>query len=65
MLFAQLTSYFLLYAFGGYERLLESTAMSEHDLDDVLGVGAGRDAPHRVGAGDHYPAHQHPAGDRR
>lgn len=34
--------------------------MSEHDLDDVFGVGAGRDAHHRVVAGDHYPAHQHP-----
>ena len=33
---ARITSYVLLYALGGYQRLLGSTAMSEHGLNDAL-----------------------------
>ena len=35
-IFAQATSYFLLYAFGGYQRLLDASAMGEHELEEVL-----------------------------
>ena len=35
-IFARATSYFLLYAFGGYEELLNASSMSEHDLEEVL-----------------------------
>ena len=35
-IFARATSYFLLYAFGGYERLLDASSMSEHDLEEAL-----------------------------
>ncbi|TQN33733.1 heparan-alpha-glucosaminide N-acetyltransferase domain-containing protein [Kocuria rosea] len=35
-IFAQTTSYFLLYAFGGYQRLLDASSMDEHELEEVL-----------------------------
>ena len=35
-IFAQATSYFLLYAFGGYQRLLDASSMGEHELEEVL-----------------------------
>lgn len=36
-IFARIASYVLLYAVGGYDRLLESTpSMTEHDLEDIL-----------------------------
>ena len=35
-IFAQATSYFLLYAFGGYQRLLDASSMDEHELEEVL-----------------------------
>ena len=35
-IFAQATSYVLLYAFGGYQRLLDASSMGEHELADVL-----------------------------
>ncbi|WP_298588491.1 heparan-alpha-glucosaminide N-acetyltransferase domain-containing protein [uncultured Kocuria sp.] len=35
-IFAQATSYFLLYAFGGYQRLLDASAMGEEELAEVL-----------------------------
>ena len=35
-IFAQVTSYVLLYALGGYEELLHSSSMGEHELEDVL-----------------------------
>ncbi|WJZ68519.1 hypothetical protein [Kocuria rosea] len=36
VIFAQAASYFLLYAFGGYQRLLDASAMGEHELEEVL-----------------------------
>ncbi|ALU40874.1 hypothetical protein AS188_15245 [Kocuria flava] len=36
VIFARVASYVLLYAFGGYERLLHSASMSEHDLEEAL-----------------------------
>ncbi|KLU10096.1 hypothetical protein BJF77_14905 [Kocuria sp. CNJ-770] len=35
-IFAQTTSYVLLYALGGYQRLLDASSMGEHELEDVL-----------------------------
>jgi uncharacterized membrane protein len=35
-IFARATSYFLLYAFGGYRRLREASAMGEEELAEVL-----------------------------
>lgn len=35
-IFARVTSYVLLYAFGGYQQLLDASSMGEHELDDVL-----------------------------
>ncbi|MEX5296659.1 heparan-alpha-glucosaminide N-acetyltransferase domain-containing protein [Kocuria sp. CPCC 205268] len=35
-IFAQATSYFLLYAFGGYQRLLDASSMGEEELAEVL-----------------------------
>lgn len=36
MIFAYATSSVLLYAFGGYQRLLDASAMSEYELSEVL-----------------------------
>ncbi|MFC4905471.1 MULTISPECIES: heparan-alpha-glucosaminide N-acetyltransferase domain-containing protein [Kocuria] len=36
VIFAQAASYFLLYAFGGYQRLLAASSMGEHELEEVL-----------------------------
>ena len=36
VVFAQATSYILLYALGGYQRLLDASWMTEYELDDVL-----------------------------
>ncbi|STX03596.1 Predicted membrane protein [Kocuria rosea] len=35
-IFARATSYFLLYAFGGYQRLLEASSFGEEELAEVL-----------------------------
>ena len=35
-IFARTTSYVLLYAFGGYQQLLDASSMGAHELDDVL-----------------------------
>ena len=35
-IFAQATSYFLLYAFGGYQRLLDASSFGEEELAEVL-----------------------------
>jgi uncharacterized membrane protein len=44
-IFAQVTSYFLLYALGGYERLLGSSGMDKEELEEALLSGPEDELP--------------------